>query len=61
MKMRIIFHDGDQIEGDRKWWFPPQETNGTHHFIVTKAANPTLAGKRIAVPISSVKYFILLK
>lgn len=60
MRMRIIFNDGDQMEGNRKWWFQPQETKGTHHYIVTKSANPNLIGKRIAVPINSVKYFILL-
>ena len=61
--MIIEFLDGSYIKGVRKWHFPFRETKGTHHFIVEDFArcNSIHKGDRIAIPISSVKYFVLGK
>jgi len=58
-KMFVMYPDGDWIEGIRKSKYVPQETHGTHHFLVTNARNKDLINKRVAVPINSAKYFII--
>jgi len=63
MIMHIQFPDGSWILGERNvsmWW--NNETHGTHHYIVLDGSNAELKqliGKKVAVPIASVKYFIL--
>jgi hypothetical protein len=57
--MTIQYPDGTFIKGIRKAKYVNQETRGTHHFMVTDATDKTLVGKRVAIPINSVKYFII--
>jgi hypothetical protein len=57
--MTIQYPDGSWIKGIRKKNYINQETRGTHHFMVTDASDKSLIGKRIAVPINAVKYFII--
>jgi hypothetical protein len=60
--MTIYYPDGTWVKGIRKSKYIPQETRGTHHYLVIDANNEELKkliGKRIAVPINSVKYFVL--
>jgi hypothetical protein len=59
MPMFIRYPDGTYIQGVRKKQYVNQETRGTHHFMVTDATDKTLIGKRVAIPINSVKYFII--
>jgi hypothetical protein len=59
MPMFIRYPDGTYIQGVRKKQYVNQETHGTHHFMVTDATDKTLVGKRVAIPINSVKYFII--
>ena len=58
--MTIVYKDGTWFKGDRKWHFL-NETKGTHHFIVLDGSEEfkKLIGKRVAVPIPVVKYFVL--
>ena len=58
-RMFIQYADGTFIQGVRKKGYINQETRGTHHFMVTDATDKTLIGKRVAIPINSVKYFII--
>jgi hypothetical protein len=58
-KMFIQYPDGSFIKGTRKKQYVNQETRGTHHFFVTDATEKSLIGKRVAIPINSVKYFII--
>ena len=57
--MTIQYPDGSWVKGIRKKNYINQETRGTHHFMVLDASDKSLIGKRIAVPINSVKYFII--
>jgi len=60
MTMKVVFEDGTWIRGIRKWYWVFTEI-GTHHFRVTETS-PTLqdlVAKKVAVPISKPKYFIL--
>ena len=57
--MDIQYFDGSWIKGVRKKSYIQQETHGTHHFMVidTSESLKHLIGKRVAIPINSVKYF----
>ena len=55
------YQDGTFIKGIRKSKYVNQETHGTHHLLVTDATEKSLIGKRIAIPINSVKYFVIEK
>ena len=57
--MLIQYPDGSWFKGVRNRKYIHQETHGTHHFMVTDASDKSLIGKRIAIPINSVKYFII--
>jgi hypothetical protein len=57
--MFIQYPDGSYIKGIRKKQYVNQETRGTHHYLVTDATEQSLIGKRVAIPINSVKYFII--
>jgi hypothetical protein len=57
--MFIQYPDGTFIRGVRKKQYVNQETRGTHHYMVTDATEKSLIGKRVAIPINSVKYFII--
>ena len=59
--MTVYFPDGSWFRGDRKWYFPMQESKGTHHFIVKDGDDENfgdLVGRRVAVPINSVQFFL---
>jgi hypothetical protein len=58
--MKVVYPDGSWFLGDRKWHFL-NETRGTHHFIVLDGSEgfQSLKGKKIAVPVDNVKYFVL--
>ena len=66
MIMLIRFSDGTKIAGKRGsketgYWMN-HETKGTHHFTIIRGGDEQydyLIGREIAIPISSVKYFIL--
>lgn len=62
MIIKVVYPDDSWFIGERKWYFF-NETRGTHHFIVIRGSEEftSLAGKKIAVPVSSVKYFVLGK
>jgi hypothetical protein len=60
--MTIQYPDGSWIKGIRKKNYINNETHGTHHYFVTEVSefiDKGIIGKRIAVPINSVKYFII--
>lgn len=59
--MLIYYLDGTWFMGVRKWYFKNSETYGTHHYIIKDGSEPfkLLVGRKIAVPISQVKYFVL--
>ncbi len=62
MEMQIVFLDGSSFYGKRglkEIGIIPHETKGTHHFTVIDSDDSELIGKEVAVPISSVKYFVL--
>ena len=62
MAMKIVFLDGSWFVGKRELTWKYSETKGTHHFRVISASNEEMAkyvGAKIAVPISSVKFFEL--
>ena len=61
MIMKIAFLDGSWLLGNRKWYYHYNETKGTHHYTVLDGSTEfiPLIGFKIAVPINSVKYFIL--
>jgi hypothetical protein len=59
--MTICFPDGTWLKGIRKRKYISQETRGTHHFMIIETSDTLkdLMGKRIAIPINSVKYFVI--
>jgi hypothetical protein len=64
--MKIVFLDGSWIVGDRNnkaiGYLHNHETKGTHHYFVIGGSSEEykkLIGQEIAVPINSVKYFVL--
>jgi hypothetical protein len=68
MMMIAVFDDGSYIVGDRKWYYPPNESPGTHHLKVTKSfgidsmpfeVDHLLDGKRVAIPITKPKYWVI--
>ena len=62
MKMTVVYPDGSSFVGDRKSWFPFQESRGIHHFIIESSESAEfqkLIGQMIAVPLTSAKYFVL--
>lgn len=64
MKMTVVYPDGTRFLGNRKWWFFLLESRGTHHFIVESSNYPDFkelskTKEKVAVPLSSVKYFVL--
>ncbi len=61
--MTVYYNDGSWFKGERKYNFPAKETHGTHHFIVLEGSEQfnNFVGKRVAVPINSVKYFTIDK
>ena len=64
MIMKVVNLDGSWFVGKRtnkEIGFIPHETKGTHHFTVLDgdAIFSPLIGWEIAIPIVSVKYFIL--
>ena len=61
MTMKVVFLDGHWFVGRRELTWRYGETKGTHHFRVLDG-DPwmrDLIGAKIAVPISSVQYFVL--
>ena len=65
MKCKIVFNDGTYFIGRLvNWWekLIIGETKGTHHWIVLNSGSISddILGKRIAVPINSMKYLIIL-
>lgn len=71
MRAKIIFHDNSWIIGRRvSWWdiFKSRmpETQGTHHWWVEDMSGEfvgvarEIIGERVAVPISSMKYCVVL-
>lgn len=62
MIMKVVYPDGTWFIGERKWYFL-NETRGTHHFRIIRGSGEfsLLAGKKVAIPISAVKYLILGK
>ena len=61
MKMKVVYNDGSWIIGKRYFHWLYGETLGTHHFIVLDSSGELkhLIGKKIAVVIAQVQYFIL--
>ena len=66
MIMKIVYQDGSWFIGDRNQkamgYLWNHESKGTHHFFVVDVGvgNPCLVrGQEVAVPINSVKHFIL--
>lgn len=64
MIMKIIFNDSTKLIGRRglkEVGFINHETKGTHHFTVLDGTAEfiTMVGQEVAVPINSVKYFVL--
>lgn len=65
MIMKIVYPDGSWFIGNRNrkamGYLYNHETKGTHHFFVIDGDTyfKQLIGQEIAVPINSVKYFIL--
>jgi hypothetical protein len=61
MKMKVVFSDGSWFLGSRSWFPFPLETPGTHHYRILKGSEEfrQLIGEKLAVPIVSVKYFVL--
>ena len=61
--MKVVFNFrnefGSWVIGRRPVWSWYRETSGTHHYIVLDSDRKDLIGGKIAVPIVSVKYFIL--
>ena len=66
--MTIRFLDGTWFKGLRKSSYIGNETHGTHHFQVLEDENyngtlnaefKPLVDERLAVPINSVKYFVI--
>ena len=63
--MTIHFLDGTWFKGLRKSSYIGNETYGTHHFQVledesdSESSLKNLVGERLAVPINSVKYYII--
>ena len=59
--MTVYYLDGTWIKGIRKHKYVSQETRGTHHLMITETSDTLkdLIGKRIAIPINSVKYFVI--
>ena len=62
MIMTAVFPDGSWLKGVRKWYWFFVEI-GTHHFRVTETSSDLahLIGKKVGVPINSVKYFVMDK
>jgi hypothetical protein len=61
-KFTIMFLDGTSFQGIRKSKYIGNETYGTHHFTVLSSTDDKLqmlVGLKVAVPINSVKYFII--
>ena len=66
MLCKIIFDDKSWVIGRRiNLWerLKMGETKGTHHYIIKDASEfeGDLIGKRVAIPISKMKYHIFLK
>lgn len=59
--MHVYYPDGSWFTGIRKWNYPPQETRGTHHFMVVDGSEvfKPLINKRIAVPVAMVKFSVI--
>lgn len=59
MIMKVVYPDGSWIVGKQYVHWTYSETQGTHHLRVLESSIPELVGKKVAVVISQVKYFIL--
>jgi hypothetical protein len=63
MECKIIFNEGSWVTGRRVNFterMKISETKGTHHWIVSDSNDKTIIGKRIAIPINSMKYLVVL-
>jgi len=60
MYCKVVTTDGLMFTGERTWWMKYHETSGFHHFRVTKCPDkPDIVNKKIAIPISSIKYLVM--
>ena len=58
MRLKAIYPDGSWIIGKpyTPWWYGV--TPGTRHLKVSASSIPGLEGRKVAVVISQVKYFV---
>lgn len=61
--LKAVYPDGSWIVGKRYWYWDFDRTPGTHHLRVsaTSGGLEGLVGKRVAVVIAQVKYFVVGK
>jgi hypothetical protein len=61
VKIKVVYPDGMWLVGKSYIHWSYKVTPGTHHYEVLEACKELegLVGKRVAVVISQVKYFIL--
>jgi hypothetical protein len=65
--MRLILRNGTDLEVERPSGFIYSETKGFHHFRILKVniinedkyLSDILIGKRVAIPLSDIKYLII--
>lgn len=57
---KIILKDGTILFGRRLAYYGNQETRGFHHFLITQAQDTSIIGRRIAIPLSDLKYLIFM-
>jgi hypothetical protein len=61
MRIKVVYPDGSWLVGKLYTHWLYRETPGTHHLEVSSTSDELkhLTGKRVAVVIAQVKYFIL--
>jgi hypothetical protein len=59
IRLRAVYPDGVWITGElyHHWWY--RVTPGTHHLKVTASSISSLVGKKVAVVVDQVRYFVL--
>lgn len=63
MELKAVFVDGSYIVGIRKFWYPFNESKGTHHLQVIDTSENLahIIGFKVAIPINKPKYWVVRK
>ena len=59
MKLKAVYPDGSWITGELYTHWKYRVTPGTHHLKVVDSSIKELIGRKVAVVVNQVKYFIL--